>query len=172
LEGTPDFSLEAAAVAAGVQADSNDRKFVCEPVPILGLVADDTSDALVLRMLDQLLTASGCSMEIIKDTDSSLQVVERVADEAPRLVIVSHLPPEGSTLARYLIRRLRAQFAELPIVVGRWGGETEGSASAVERLVEAGASRVVVNLFDARAHILSAAAPKSNAVAVTTAVSG
>jgi DNA-binding NarL/FixJ family response regulator len=158
-------------VAAGVQADSNDRKFVCEPVPILGLVADDTSDALVLRMLDQLLTASGCSMEIIKDTDSSLQVVERVADEAPRLVIVSHLPPEGSTLARYLIRRLRAQFAELPIVVGRWGGETEGSASAVERLVEAGASRVVVNLFDARAHILSAAAPKSNAVAVTTAVS-
>ena len=53
------------------------------PVPILGLVADDNSDALVLRMLGQLLAASGCIMEIITDTESSLQVVERVAEQYP-----------------------------------------------------------------------------------------
>jgi methylmalonyl-CoA mutase cobalamin-binding subunit len=111
-------------------------------------------------------------MEFIKDTDSSLQVVERVADQSPKLVIVSHLPPEGSTLARYLIRRLRARFADLPIVVGRWGGETDGSASAVERLVEVGASRVVVNLFEARAHILSVVVPQHATGAVATALSG
>jgi methylmalonyl-CoA mutase cobalamin-binding subunit len=110
-------------------------------------------------------------MEIIKDTDSSLEVVERVADQSPKLVIVSHLPPEGSTLARYLVRRLRAQFAELPIVVGRWGGETDGSARAVERMVEVGASRVLVSLFDARAHVLSMAVAQRKTAAMASAVS-
>ena len=172
LEGTPDFSLEAVALSAGGGADSNARDLVCEPVPILGLVADDTSDVLVLRMLEQLLTTSGCTMEIIKDTDSSLQVVEQVADQSPRLVIISHLPPEGSKLARYLVRKLRTQFADLPIVVGRWGGESDGSTSAVERLVEVGASRVVVSLFDARAHILSVVGPRPKPGGVATALSG
>ena len=171
LEGTSDFCLEAVARSAGGTAGSNGRELVSAPVSILGLVADDTSDALVLRMLHQLLTASGCIMEILKDTDSSLQVVERVADQSPKLVIVSHLPPEGSTLARYLIRKLRSQFAELPIIVGRWGGETDGSARAVERLVEVGASRVVVSLFDARAQILSVLVPEHKRVTVATAVS-
>jgi predicted PurR-regulated permease PerM len=171
LEGTPDFSLEAVALSTGGRTDANGLELVSEPLPILGLVADDTSDALVLRMLDQLLTASGCIMEIIKDTDSSLEVVERVADQSPKLVIVSHLPPEGSTLARYLVRRLRAQFAELPIVVGRWGGETDGSARAVERMVEVGASRVLVSLFDARAHVLSMAVAQRKTAAMASAVS-
>jgi hypothetical protein len=172
LEGTPDFSLEAVALSASGGADSNARDLVCEPVPILGLVADDTSDVLVLRMLEQLLTASRCTMEIIKDTDSSLQVVERVSDQTPRLVIVSHLPPEGSKLARYLVRKLRTQFADLPIVVGRWGGESDGSTSAVERLEEVGASRVVISLFDARAHILSVVGPQRKTGGVATALSG
>jgi predicted PurR-regulated permease PerM len=172
LEGTPDFSLEAVALSASGGADSNARDLVCEPVPILGLVADDTSDVLVLRMLEQLLTASRCTMEIVNDTDSSLQVVERVSDQTPRLVIVSHLPPEGSKLARYLVRKLRTQFADLPIVVGRWGGESDGSTSAVERLVEVGASRVVVSLFDARAHILSVVGPQRKTGGVATALSG
>jgi predicted PurR-regulated permease PerM len=172
LEGIPDFSLEAVALSAGGGAGSNGWELVSAPVPILGLVADDTSDALVLRMLDQLLTPSGCTMEILKDTDSSLQVAERVADQSPKLVIVSHLPPEGSTLARYLTRRLRAQFAELPIVVGRWGGETDDSSSTVERLVAVGASRVVFSLFDARAHILSVVVPQHKTRPVATALAG
>ena len=67
-------------------------------MPIVGLVADDTSDALVLRMLGQLLAPSGCNLEIIADTESSLQVVERVAEHSPTLVVVSHLPPEGSDI--------------------------------------------------------------------------
>ena len=171
LEGTPDFSLEAVALSAGGRADAKGGQMAGVPVPILGLVADDTSDALVLRMLDQLLNAQGCKMEIIKDTDSSLQVVERVADRSPKLAIISHLPPEGSTLTRYLVRRLRAQFAELPIVVGRWGEETDGFASAIERLVEVGASRVVVSLSDARAHILGAVLPEPKAAVVAKTLS-
>jgi methylmalonyl-CoA mutase cobalamin-binding subunit len=139
-------------------------------MPILGLVTDDNSDSLVLRMLGQLLLTSGCTMQIVTDTESSLQIVERVAEHSPRLVVVSHLPPEGSTLARYLVRRLRAHFTDLPIVVGRWG-ETDGTASAVERLVGVGASRVVFTLADARAQILSVVVREQKGATVATALS-
>ncbi len=155
LEGTPDFSLASLALSADGGTGSDDREPAAVPMPIVGLVADDTSDALVLRMLGQLLAPAGCSMELIADTDSSLQVIEWVVEQAPTLVVISHLPPEGLTLARYLVRRLRAQFAELPIVVGRWG-QDDGAASAAEQLVSIGASRVVFTLADAQARILSA----------------
>lgn len=170
LEGVPDFSLAALAVPAGGGVGSADIEWVRQPIPILGLVADDNSDALVLRMLGQLLPTSDCNMQIVTDTETSLQIVERVADQSPALVVVSHLPPEGSTLARYLVRRLRAHFADLPILVGRWE-ETEGPATAVERLVVVGASHVVSTLADARTHVLSMVVRKRKSETVATAVS-
>jgi hypothetical protein len=154
LEGAPDLSLASLALPAAGENGS-----APSPVRIVGLVADDTSDTLVLRMLGQLLAPSGYILEIIADADSSLQVAERVAEHSPALVVVSHLPPAGLTLARYLVRRLRAQFAELPIVVGHWG-ETAGSAAAAEQLTGIGASRVVFTLADARAHIAGEVVPK------------
>ena len=123
------------------------------PVAIVGVAVQDTSDALVLKMLGILLAPEGCTLEIIREAESPLQVAEQVAGKSPRLVVVSHLPPEGLTLARYLVRRLRARFADLPIVVGRWG-ETGGAATVAERLTEMGASHVVLTLADARDRIL------------------
>jgi hypothetical protein len=92
-----------------------------------------------------------------------------VAEQSPELVVVSHLPPEGLTLARYLVRRLRARFAGLPIVVGRWG-EAGGAASAAERLVGIGATHVVFTLAEARDRILSVANPEQKTVAVASAL--
>jgi CheY-like chemotaxis protein len=126
---------------------------VSQPVLILGLVADDNSDALALRMLKQLLAASKCSMEIVTDTASSLQVVDRVSEQCPSIVIISFLPPEGSTFARYLVQRLRASFSDLPIVVGRWG-DANASETSLKRLMAAGASHVVTSLAGARDRIL------------------
>ncbi len=159
LEGTPDFSLASLALPAAGENGSDDGRSAPSPVRIVGLVADDTSDTLVLRMLGQLLAPSGYILEIIADADSSLQVAERVAEHSPSLVVVSHLPPAGLTLARYLVRRIRTRFAELPIVVGHWG-ETTGSATAAEQLMGMGASRVVFTLADARAHILAEVVPE------------
>ena len=152
LDATPDFSLESLASSAAAESGSAEGTPSSASVQIVGLVADDASDALVLRMLGQLLAPSGCDLEIIADTDTSLQALERVAEHSPALVVVSHLPPEGTTLARYLVRRLRAQFSDLPIVVGRWD-RSSSSTSAAEQLKEIGASRVVSTLADARALI-------------------
>ena len=122
--------------------------------------------AITGRYSDELLAPAGCILEIVTDTESPLQVAERVTEHSPRLVVVSHLPPEGLTPARYLVRRLRAQFAELPIVVGRWG-ETGGSAAAAERLTGVGATDVVFTLADARDRILKAVLPRPEAAVVT-----
>jgi hypothetical protein len=129
------------------------------------VAASDTSDALVLRMLAQLLAPSGCTLEVLTDVESPLQVAERVAERDPKLVVLSHLPPEGLNQARYLVRRLRGRCERLPLLVGRWG-ETGGSAAAAERLTHVGASYVVFTLEDARARILKTVFPPAEPAGV------
>ncbi|WZO95887.1 AI-2E family transporter [Isosphaeraceae bacterium EP7] len=148
LEDTPEFSLAAASAAA--PADGKPA----EPITVLGLAAEDTADALVLRMLAQLVAPAGFTLELEADVESPLEVVERVADRSPRLVVISHLPPVGLSQARYLVRRLRARFADLPLLVGRWG-ELGGSATAAERLVGVGATAVLFSLAEARDKIIA-----------------
>jgi predicted PurR-regulated permease PerM len=155
LEGVPELSLASVAAATNGDLGPGAKHSNVSSVPLVGLAVQDTSDALVLRMLGQLLAPAGLVLEVITDTDSSLHVAERVAEHSPRLVVVSHLPPEGLTLARYLVRRLRSQFVDMPIIVGRWG-ETGGSAAAAERLTVMGATAVVFTLSDARDRILKA----------------
>jgi predicted PurR-regulated permease PerM len=156
LEGMPDLGL-----ASPPTADGSPGAGGASPAPgavtLVGLAVQDTADALVLRMLGQLLRPSGCTLEIVTDTESPLQVAERLAERSPKLVVVSHLPPEGLTATRYLVRRLRAQFAELSIVVGRWG-ETGGGAAVADRLIGIGASHVVFTLAEARDRVLGLAA--------------
>jgi hypothetical protein len=104
-------------------------------------------------MLGQVLATYGVDLEVIADFDSVLAVAERVAGLSPRLVVVSHLPPRDSRPARYLVRRLRARFTDLQIVVGRWG-ETAEESSDAGRLIAVGASQVDFTLADLRDRIL------------------
>ena len=102
-----------------------------------------------------LIAPAGCTLDVIIDVESPLELADRVAEHSPNLVILSHLPPGGLTQARYLVKRLRARFARLTIVVGRWS-EKGGAATASERLIAVGANHVVFTLVDARARILAA----------------
>jgi predicted PurR-regulated permease PerM len=156
LEGVEEHSLQAIGQRVAEGADAGPPS--APPVTIVGIAVTDTSDALVLRMLAQLLASSGCTLEILTDVESPLRMAEEVAERDPKLVVLSHLPPQGLNQARYLVRRLHAHCEGLPLVVGRWG-ETGGAASAAERLVGAGASHVVFTLEDARSRILKVLFP-------------
>jgi predicted PurR-regulated permease PerM len=154
LEGTPDLSLEAlapAAVEGPAPAPSQAR--------VVGLAANDTADALALRMLALLLAPSGVAIEVVADADTPLALADAVAEHEPALVVLSHLPPVGLTSARYLVRRLKARLPELTILVGRWGegGDTDGVA---ERLTAMGASAVAFSVADARDRVLAAVGVK------------
>jgi hypothetical protein len=159
LEGTPDYSLESPTAPDRGGAEPEDEDSAAMPVAIVGMAIQDTADVLVLRMLRQVLAPLGCDLETVPECESPMEVAEWVSEHAPRLVVVSHLPPDGLTLARYLVRRLRAQFAELPIVVGYWAGAGH-SATAAERLVGAGATSVAFTLADARDRVMCLALPE------------
>ena len=120
---------------------------------ILGVAASDVGDRLALRMLSVLLAPATCPLEIITNDGTPLELTERLAEIEPDLVILSHLPPAGATTARYLVRRLRARFPGLPILVGRWGAVGDPQAVA-NRLTSIGATHVAFSLADARDRIL------------------
>jgi predicted PurR-regulated permease PerM len=156
LEGTPELTLESVAAADAAGEDgraAGDDPWAAPPV-LMGVAADDTADAVALKMLAQLLAPSGLALEVVTGAATPLDLAERVAARSPALVVLSHLPPEGLTAARYQVRRLRAQFPDLPLVVGRWGA-SGNNAAAADRLAEAGASDVAFSLAEARDQILA-----------------
>jgi len=167
LEGVPETGLQSLATSAEATAREV-GKSAPPAVEVVGVAVVDTSDVLVLKMLAQLLAPSGCSLEIIENAESPLQVAEQVAEKNPKLVVLSHVPPSGLNQARYLVRRLRAQCSGLSIMVGRWG-EGGGAASAADRLVNVGASHVTFTLAEAREWILSKALPEQEAGATSPA---
>lgn len=160
LEGTPELTL-ATVATAGAEADAlaepgrngHGGKAEAEVPVVLGFATNNTADTLALKMLAQLLTPSGLVLEIVNDAPAPLALAGRVEELSPSLVVLSHMPPEGLTPARYQVKRLRARFADLPIVVGRWGA-SGNVASAAERLSEVGASHVSQSLAEAREDIL------------------
>ena len=140
---------------------------------VAGVAASGTADALTLRMLGQILAPSKCTLVNIEGAGSPMQLAERVAEVSPAMVILSHLPPEALAQARYQVRRLRARFSGLAIVVGRWGEAASDAAS--QGLSGVGATHVAFTLADARDQILAraaAAAPLAVATASTEKTKG
>ncbi len=152
LEGSTQITLAQPASASDAEPDRTSS--TPSPIRIVGIAVEDTSDALVLKMLGQLITPAGCVLEIITDVESPLELADRVAEHSPRLVVLSHVPPRGLTQARYLVRRLRARLDSLPLIVGRWSGVRGGSAAG--RLLAVGATQVVSTLAEARDRVLAA----------------
>jgi predicted PurR-regulated permease PerM len=163
LEGKPDFSLTATSTGSPTAASATtSAPEATAPVVVAGLAIHEHADSLVLRMLQIMLEPAHCTLEIITGVDSSLQVAEAVSEHSPRLVVVSYLPPQGRSLARYLVRQLHARFPELPIIAGHWG-EPETLDPDSERLTASGASYVAPSLAAARDRILKTALPPAEA---------
>jgi predicted PurR-regulated permease PerM/methylmalonyl-CoA mutase cobalamin-binding subunit len=167
LEATPDeITLQTVAQSAPVEASPTEGAAPTEAETasprILGVAINDHADELALRMLSLLLAPSGMSLEVVGAAESPLKLAEQLAERDPGLVVLSHLPPSGLTAARYMVRRLRARFPRLPILVGRWGQKGD-TTEAVEGLKKLGATDVAFRLSDARDAILERLAPKPEA---------
>lgn len=118
---------------------------------VLGLPACDEADEVALLMLRDLSRANGQDIRLIVG-DLSSGVVSLVQQERPAVVFIAALAPGGLAQARYLCQRLRSQFPELRIVVGRWGRRRDPGRDR-EALLAAGADRVVTTLREARAQL-------------------
>lgn len=139
-------------VASGSQP-LPEAKPPAETQTLVGIATSGGADALVLRMLNIALKPSGVRLNIISAGGSSLKVTDKVGELDPALILISHIPPEGLTRARYLVKRMRARYSETPLILGYWDYDAPTTEMA-ERFRPA---RLVVSLAAARALILERA---------------
>ncbi len=163
LSEMPELTLSSVAESASVEAGEG----AATPFKIAGVAANDNADSLILRMLKISLGVAKVDLHILANAETPMKLNEEVAAYAPDMVVLSHVPPGGATTARYLVRRLRARFADLPVVVGRWL-EASDTTGEDERLTAVGATNVVFRLTDARDLILKQVTPMTATAAPAT----
>lgn len=119
---------------------------------VLGCPAHHEAEELSVTMLAQLLQPDGGRVEAVSTRALPAEVEARVEREVPTVLFVAVLPPGGLVQARYLCRRLRKRFPELPIVVGYWGNERHYD-TILRKLRSAGASYVTTSLLQSRTQV-------------------
>jgi hypothetical protein len=80
-------------------------------------------------------------------------VLAEAGENQTGLVCIAAVQPGGLTHARYLCKRLRAQFPDLKIIVGLWGFRGELDATTRDTLLSAGADQVGTSLLQSRDQI-------------------
>ena len=119
---------------------------------VLGVPGRDELDEVTLRMLADALAPSGVVVDVLSAQTLPGEVVSHVQTARPACICIAALPPGGLAHTRYLIKRLRAQFAEVCVVVGRWGGAVPEDDA--RPLLTAGANRVGTTLAETRDQVL------------------
>lgn len=151
LQATKDILAHLEAAPAVDPAAPAPEK-VMPTVYVLGCPAHHEAEELSLHMLASLLRPEGCQVEALSTKALPAEVEARIEREKPALLFVAIMPPGGLIQARYLCKRLRKRFADLPIVVGYWGAARDFDRLLI-RLRSAGASYVTTSLLQSRSQI-------------------
>ena len=125
----------------------------CRPnVRVLGCPARDEADEVALVMLQQLLRSTSHEIEIMGDETLASEVVAEAGEKQTALVCIAAVQPGGLAHTRYLCKRLRAQIADIKIIVGLWGfrGDLEATRKS---LLSAGADQIGTTLLQSRDQI-------------------
>jgi predicted PurR-regulated permease PerM len=116
---------------------------------ILGCPARDETDEVGLLMLKELLDSERCQLTLTTTALLASEVLALVEEKRPGLLCIGALPPGGVAHVRLLCLRLRAQFPDLKILVGRWGLRG-GAEKTRDQLIAAGADMVATSLEETR----------------------
>lgn len=123
------------------------------PVRVVLLPAKDAADRAAADLLGRLLDPTSWEVEVAPANAMTSEALELVAKVSPALVVITALPPGGLTHTRYLCKRLRQRGADVKIIIGRWAGGDEDTASW-ELLRSAGADEVTASLEATRTYVL------------------
>ncbi|MEO8679052.1 MAG: AI-2E family transporter [Vicinamibacterales bacterium] len=119
---------------------------------VLGYASNGIADELALAMLGHLLDDRHIVMEITKTRMLAAELLALVRERGVSVICIADLPPSPASKTRYLVKRLRAAFPELQILVGRWAPPAladEGS----QALRDAGADHVASTLAQSRDYL-------------------
>jgi predicted PurR-regulated permease PerM len=132
--------------------DAPERPAPREPLRVLGYAANGAADELALAMLGQLIADLPIEVEVTTTRMQANDLVSLVRERGVSVVCVADLPPSPSSKTRYLVKRLRAAFPELRILVGRWA--PPGLADdGTQTLRDAGANHVGSTLAQTREYV-------------------
>lgn len=110
-------------------------------IKILACAARDAADEVAVEMFCRLLDPRVCAAEVLSTDHLVSEIVTRVGEGHPGIVCIGSLPPGGLSHTRLICKRLRTNFLDLKIVVGRWGLPADSEKANREQLVEAGADQ-------------------------------
>jgi predicted PurR-regulated permease PerM/CheY-like chemotaxis protein len=127
---------------------------------VLCVPARDAADQITADMVGQLLTRHRFEVSTTPFGMLANEVVEAVEEQQADLVVIAVLPPLAMRNGRYLCKRLRQRYPDLPVIVGLWGGDAPESA---ERFTRDGATHVATGMAEAvvRLRSVAAAAPRA-----------
>jgi predicted PurR-regulated permease PerM len=120
-----------------------------EPLRVLGYAANGVADELALQMLAHVVVDLPIAIEIVADRKQAPELVALLQEKKHPVVCIGDLPPSPPRTTRYLVKRLRAAFPDLHIVVGRWAPPALADDDA-NVLLEAGANRADSTLLGTR----------------------
>ena len=123
-----------------------------EPLRVLGYASNGAADELALEMLAHLLDDLPISIEVTHMRMMAAELVSLVLERGVSVVCLADLPPSPSSKTRYLVKRLRAAFPELRILVGRWAPPALADDST-QALRDAGADHVASTLAQTREYL-------------------
>jgi hypothetical protein len=123
-----------------------------EPLPVLGYAANGVADEVALTMLGHLVEDLNVTLEITRTRMLAADVIALIQERKFSIVCIADLPPSASSKTRYLVKRLRAAFPDLHIVVGRWAPPALADESS-QILRDAGASHVDSTLVETRTYL-------------------
>ena len=123
-----------------------------ERLPMLAYAANGVADEVALTMLGHLVEDLPVTLEITRTRMLAADVIALIQERKFSIVCIADLPPSASSKSRYLVKRLRAAFPDLHIVVGRWAPPALADEST-QILRDAGASHVDSTLVDTRTYL-------------------
>jgi hypothetical protein len=114
-----DAAREVAEEVAEIREETNAAEN--ERLRVLICPARDDAENLAAQLLALTLPASRWEVKVAGDETLASELIAMIEEFHPAVVVIATLPPGGVSHARYLITRIRKQFPELPVLVGRWG---------------------------------------------------
>jgi predicted PurR-regulated permease PerM len=156
LDATRELLSDAAASIRKLQpeavAELTEPSVPREPLRVLGYASNGVADELALAMLAHALDDLPVAVEITRTRMQASELVELVQQRGATVVCLADLPPSPSSKTRYFVKRLRAAFPELRILVGRWAPPLLADESS-QLLRDAGADHVASTLAQTREYL-------------------
>jgi hypothetical protein len=123
---------------------------------VLACPTRDECELLALQLLARLLGPERAQVVLLAPGATASEVLQKVVELHPVAVCLGAIPPQSVPRSRYLCKRLRGRFPELPILAGCWPGP-EGNKEEAHFATQlaAGASRVATTLSETCAEVVS-----------------